>query len=86
MILEELLHFFIIPMIIGIIGGVSAFLFRFFVKFFSFIYSMVDVFHSNYFYLLTMPFLFYISNYLITKLLINQSNVTIDEIAKKYLS
>ncbi len=83
MILEELLHFFIIPIIIGVIGGASAFLFRFFVGFFTSIYSLMDVFHSTYFYLITMPILFYISNYLITKLLINQSNVTIDEIAKK---
>ncbi len=83
MILEELLHFFIIPVTIGVIGGASAFLFRFFVGFFTSIYSLMDVFHSTYFYLVTMPILFYVSNYLITKLLINQSNVTIDEIAKK---
>ena len=83
MILEELVHFFIIPVIIGMIGGASAFLFRFFVRFFTSIYSLMDVFHSAYFYLITMPVLFYVSNYLITKLLINQSNVTIDEIAKK---
>jgi len=83
MIFEELFHFFIIPVIIGVIGGASAFLFRFFVGFFTSIYSLIDVFHSTYFYLLTMPILFYVSNYLISRLLINQSNVTIDEIAKK---
>jgi len=83
MIFEELFHFFIIPVIIGVIGGASAFMFRFFVRFFTSIYSLMDVFHSVYFYLITMPILFYVSNYLISKLLINQSNVTIDEIAKK---
>ncbi len=83
MIVEEFLHFFIIPVILGVIGGLSAFLFRLFVKFFSSIYISLDVFHSAYFYLLTMPIVFYISHFLITRLLRNQSNVTIDEIAKK---
>ena len=83
MIVEEFLHFFIIPVILGVIGGLSAFLFRLFIKFFSSIYISLDVFHSAYFYLLTMPIVFYISHFLITRLLRNQSNVTIDEIAKK---
>ncbi len=83
MIAKELLHFFVIPIILGIIGGFSAFLFRMFVKFFASVYELMDVFHSAYFYLLTMPILFFVSNFLISKLLINQSNVTIDNIAKK---
>ena len=79
----EILHFFIIPIIIGVIGGFSAILFREFISFFTFIYNSIDIFHSTYFYLFTMPLIFYISYIIVTKLSINPSNVTIDEVAKK---
>ena len=79
----EILHFFIIPIIIGIIGGFSAIVFREFISFFTLIYNSIDIFHSTYFYLFTMPLIFYISYIIVTKLAINPSNVTIDEVAKK---
>ena len=81
--IKEVLHFFIIPITIGIIGGFSAFIFRAFIHFFTYFYNQINIFHSTYFYLFTMPVIFYISNYFISKLSINPSNVTVDKIAKK---
>ncbi len=83
MIEGEIKHFFLIPFILGILGGISAYGFRLLVKLFNYFYNFLDFIHTNYFYIFTMPLVFYISNYLITKFLKNQSNVTIDEIAKK---
>ncbi len=79
----EILHFFIIPIVIGSIGGFSAIFFRKLIDFFSYLYNIFDIYHSNYFYILTMPFLFWVSNLLINKFLIDKTNVTIDNIAKK---
>jgi len=81
--IKEVLHFFIIPVIIGIIGGFSAFIFRIFIHFFTLTYNFINISHSSYFYLFTMPLIFYVTNYLVIKLGISQTNVTIDEIAKK---
>jgi len=81
--LEEIIHFFIIPLIIGVIGGLAAYLFRWLIDVFTYLYNFLDTFHSIYFYLLTMPLLFWLSNILINRFLKNQTNVTIDEIAKK---
>jgi len=83
MILKELRHFFLIPIFIGIIGGFSAWIFRFLIKLFTQLYNLLDFFHSTYFYLFTMPILFLLSQILITKFLKKHTNVTIDEIAKK---
>ncbi len=83
MLLEDLRHFFIIPFIIGIIGGLAAYFFRLLVKLFTAFYQYIDFMHNNYFYLITMPLFFLVSHFLISKFLRNHSNVTIDEIAKK---
>ncbi len=80
---DELVHFFLMPIIIGSIGGASAIIFRAMIRFFSSTFNFIDIFHSNYFYLFTMPILFYISNLLISKFLIDHSNVTIDDVAKR---
>ena len=80
---EELAHFFFIPILIGLLGGVSAYVFRYFVKLFTHLYNTINIFHWHGFYIFTMPLLFYFSHLLISKLLKNPSNVTIDEIAKK---
>ena len=80
---DELAHFFVMPIIIGSIGGASAIAFRAMISFFSSTFKFVDIFHTNYFYLFTMPILFFISNILISKFLIDHSNVTIDDIAKR---
>ncbi len=82
---EEFTHFFIIPIIIGIIGGFSAYIFRYLIKFFSNIYNKIDFLNSNATYIITIPVVFYISYKIISKTPINPSNITIDEIAKKIL-
>jgi len=81
--IKELLHFFIIPVIIGIIGGFSAYILREMIDLFNFIFHKINFLQNEYFYLITMPAIFYLSHYLIVKLKINPTNVTIDEIAKK---
>jgi len=83
MILKDLRHFFLIPILLGIIGGFSAWIFRFLIKLFTQFYNFLDTFHSMYFYLFTMPILFLVSQIVIGKFLKNHTNVTIDEIAKK---
>ncbi len=80
---EDLKHFFIIPIIIGIIGGASALLFRRVIDLFAYIHNLLNVDHWQYFHLITMPLIFFFSHILITKMLKNPSNVTIEEIAKK---
>ena len=81
--LDEIKHFFIIPVIIGIIGGFSAFLFRDFIKFFTSVYNDLNLFHSNLFYLISTPLIFLFSYYVIKNFPINPNNVSIDEITKK---
>jgi len=80
---EEFTHFFLIPILIGAIGGLAAILFRHIVSLFSWLHTSLDFLNNNYFYLITMPIIFYISNLLISKFLIDQSNVTIDNVAKR---
>lgn len=80
---EEFLHFLFIPVVIGILGGFSAILFRWLINFFETVYNKIDIFHSPYLYLFTMPLVFWFSHFLIHKLLINTTNVTLDNIAKK---
>jgi len=79
------LHFFIIPIIIGIIGGFSAYIFRILIKFFNHILNFLDIYHSNTVYIFVIPAVFYISHKIISKAPINPSNITIDEIAKKIM-
>ena len=81
--LEEILHFFIIPVIIGIVGGTSAYIFRYLIKIFSNLYNSVNILHSGYFSIFFMPIFFYVSHITIKKFLKEHSNITIDEIAKK---
>ena len=83
MLKEEIRHFFVIPFIIGVIGGLAAYFFRFLVKMFNTFYRYIDFLHNDYFYMITMPVFFLFSHILISNFLRNHSNVTIDEIAKK---
>ena len=80
---DEFLHFVFIPLIIGLLGGISAILFRWLISFFENVYTKIDILHNNILYLISMPIIFYFSHYLVTKLLFNTSNVTLDNIAKK---
>ena len=83
MIREEVSHFFIIPFVLGVIGGLAAYGFRLLVKLFESLFITLDFLHTDYFYLIVMPLLFWGSHVLIQKYLRNHTNVTIDEIAKK---
>jgi len=80
---DELLHFLLIPVIIGLLGGFSALLFRWLISMFESFYKTINVFHSSWFYLISMPVVFWFSYTVINRLLINKSNVTLDNIAKK---
>jgi len=80
---DEFLHFVLIPVILGIIGGFSAILFRKLIAIFQHVASFFNFFHSNFFYVIALPLLFLFSHYIIHRLLINPSNITLDNIAKK---
>jgi CIC family chloride channel protein len=80
---NEFIHFLFIPLVIGILGALSAIGFRWLIDLFSNLYQTINIFHNNSFLLLIIPFLFWLSHFLITKLSINPSNVTLDNIAKK---
>ena len=83
--INNLKHFFIIPFILGIIGGFAAILFRWLIKFFVIVDNKLDFFHNSYFYLITIPLVFFISDYLIRKFNISPENVTLELIAKKVI-
>jgi len=80
---DEFLHFLFIPLVIGILGGISAIGFRWLIKIFEIAYQKITPFETYAWYLISMPVVFWISYVLITKFLINTSNVTLDHIAKK---
>jgi CIC family chloride channel protein len=81
--IKSIFHFFIIPFFLGLIGGFSAILLRCFIKIFTLLNERLNVFHSNYFYLFSIPAIFLLSDFLIKKLKISSENVTLDLIAKK---
>ncbi|WP_024787039.1 MULTISPECIES: chloride channel protein [unclassified Lebetimonas] len=78
-------HFFIIPLLLGAIGGFSAILFRWLIKIFTFLNDKLNIFQTHYFYLISVPFLFFISDYLVKKFKISSENVTLELIAKKVI-
>ncbi len=81
---EELFHFFIIPIFIGILGGVSAIAFRLAISFFSHIADALNIRDWDSFYIFSTPLIFYGAYYLIEHyLFLDPSNVTLDNIAKK---
>jgi CIC family chloride channel protein len=83
--IKNISHFFIIPFFLGLIGGFSAILLRWFIKIFTLFNIKLNIFHSNYFYLLSIPLIFLLSDFLIKKLKISPENVTLDLIAKKVI-
>jgi CIC family chloride channel protein len=78
-------HFFIIPLLLGAIGGFSAILFRWLIKIFTFLNDKLNIFQTHYFYLISVPFVFFISDYLVKKFKISSENVTLELIAKKVI-
>jgi len=80
--LKQVVHLFVIPSIIGLLGGFSAILFRKLIKLSS---TMLDIIsgNNNMYYIALMPFVFLLTYTISRKLLVSPENVTIDEIAKK---
>ena len=81
--LGDIRHFFLIPILIGLIGGASAYLFRYVITIFEAIYRFLNIDGWQYFHIITMPLIFLGSHLIIKKFLRNRSNVTIEEVAKK---
>ncbi len=74
---------FIIPTIIGVIGGFSAILMRELIKYSSLGASLFDVFKSkSYFYVISIPLLFLFSAFVIRRFLEDATNPTIDSVAR----
>ena len=74
---------FIIPAVVGIIGGFSAILMRELVKYSSLSASLFDVFGSKgYFYIVLIPLLFLISAFVIERFMDDFTNPTIDSVAR----
>ncbi len=80
---DELLHFLLIPLIIGLLGGFSALLFRDFIDFFHFLFQKINFLHGDIFYLISTPIIFVLSNLLVLKFLLHSEGVSLDNIAKK---
>jgi CIC family chloride channel protein len=80
--IKQIFYLFIIPAIIGLLGGFSAILFRKLIKFSSIIFNLLSGNNSIY-YVILMPFVFLFTYTVSRKLLVSPENVTIDEIAKK---
>ncbi|GAX87885.1 chloride channel protein, CIC family [Lebetimonas natsushimae] len=83
--IKNIVHFFIIPFFLGVIGGFSAIIFRWLIKIFTMFNEKLNIFQSNYFYLISIPVIFLLSDWLIKKLKISSENVTLDLIAKKVI-
>ena len=81
---NQLIHFFIIPTIIGLLGGVSAIVFRKAISFFHNLFTTISPFQQyHYLFPIIIPIVFLIT-YKISKLfVISPEDVTIDEVAKR---
>ncbi len=74
---------FIMPMLIGVIGGFSAIFVRIVIHYSSKLALSISFFSSErYFYLIAIPVVFIISSILINSFLVDTSNPTIDSVAK----
>ncbi len=82
---KDFFHFFLIPPIIGLIGGISAIGFRFLISVSGSFFETVSFHHESLAYLVTIPAVFIISHYISRKLLVDASNVTIDSVARRIL-
>ena len=74
---------FIMPAIIGVIGGFSAILMRELIKYSTLGASLFDVFNNkSYFYIIAIPLLFLFSAFVIRRFLEDATNPTIDSVAR----
>ena len=81
--MKEIKRLFILPMLIGVLGGFSAILVREIIHYSSTIVDTVEFYpHYEYLYLIFIPFIFLVSSIIIHKFLTDTSNPTIDSVAK----
>ncbi len=83
---KQLIHFFVIPIIVGILGGFSAILFR---KLICFSHTLLEKITSSfgvplhYVYPIVIPVVFLFTYYLSKTFSVSPEDVTIDEVAKR---
>ncbi len=81
--MNNFIKLFVIPTIVGLVGGLSAILMRELIKYSTLSASLFDFLHNkSYFYLITIPFLFLFSSFIINRFMKSTSNPTIDSVAK----
>jgi len=80
--LSQIVNLFLIPSLIGVLGGFSAILFRKLIALSREGFLLISG-GDNKFHLILLPFLFFFSYFVSRKLLVSPENVTIDDIAKK---
>ena len=78
---RNLRHFFVIPVILGVLGGLSALLFRRLISYSNFLFK--HFFGLPHYYPFLIPAIFLITFFISRKLLVSPENVTVDEIARK---
>ncbi len=81
--MKEIKRLFVLPMLIGILGGFSAILVREIIHYSSVLVDTVEFYpHYEYLYLIFIPFVFLFSSIIIHKFLPDTTNPTIDSVAK----
>ena len=80
---DEFNHFVFIPVVIGILGGFSAVLFRKCIDLFQLLADKIDFGHNTAFFFIAIPPIFVVSNFLVHKFLREHPAITLDGIAKK---
>ncbi len=81
--MKEFKKLFIIPALIGIIGGFSAIIVRIIIKYSVSFENSINFFEDNrYLYIISIPILFLISSFIIKNFLSDATNPTIDSVAK----
>ena len=85
MLRRDFVHFFLIPPIIGLIGGISAVAFRFLIFESESLFKSLSFNNEKLAYIFAIPIIFLISHLLSKVLFIDASNVTIDSVARRIL-
>ena len=81
--MKEIRRLFVLPMLIGILGGFSAILVREIIHYSSVLVDTVEFYpHYEYLYLIFIPMIFFFSSIVINKFLSDTTNPTIDSVAK----
>ncbi len=83
--MKEIRRLFILPMLIGILGGFSALGVREIIHYTSIVDSADILENDNYLFLFFIPIVFLISSYIINNFLKDTTNPTIDSVAKSII-